>query len=127
MATGIAPTPADRAATALAWELKERQLAMFGSSETLPGRTLTSRGGGAAFRFKTIDPRSSVMRNWDSVVALLLMFTCIVTPFEVAFIRTSPFLSAFFIINRLVDILFTIDVCINFGLMYFGARRLGCP
>ena len=49
-----------------------------------------------------IDPRTSTfMSVWDSVTGMALIFTALVTPFEVAFLEaaTSP-LEPLFIVNR---------------------------
>ena len=49
-----------------------------------------------------IDPRTSTfMSIWDSVTGMALIFTALVTPFEVAFLEaaTSP-LEPLFIVNR---------------------------
>ena len=42
----------------------------------------------------------------------MLVFTATVTPFEVAFLKES--LNGMFVINRLVDLSFTIDMALNF-------------
>ena len=52
------------------------------------------------------------MRKWDVVMLTLLLFTALVTPYEVAFMTTS--LNFLFILNRLVDVLFLKDLCMNF-------------
>ena len=51
-----------------------------------------------------INPESTGMNLWDIVTALALIFTALVTPFEVGFLpsATSP-LEALFVINRLLD------------------------
>ena len=50
-------------------------------------------------------PRSSPwMKNWDLLMAILLLFTASVTPFEVAFLETE--VNFLFFLNRLVDMLF---------------------
>lgn len=38
-----------------------------------------------------LDPRSKRMKQWDSVIVLALVYTAMVTPYEVAFIDTKPF------------------------------------
>lgn len=37
-----------------------------------------------------LDPRSKRMKQWDGVIALALVYTATVTPYEVAFIDTKP-------------------------------------
>ena len=50
------------------------------------------------------------------VKALLLLFTALFTPFEIAFLETE--LDAFFFINRIVDVGFAIDILVNFNLAF---------
>jgi hypothetical protein len=58
-----------------------------------------------------LDPHATGMQIWDAVTAFALIFTAIVTPLEVAFFP-APFCAdeAMFIINRLVDSMFLIDM-----------------
>eukprot|EP00753_Platysulcus_tardus_P004747 PLAT12659.1.p1 GENE.PLAT12659.1~~PLAT12659.1.p1 ORF type:complete len:850 (-),score=394.01 PLAT12659.1:54-2603(-) len=65
-----------------------------------------------------IDPRSPAMRNWDVVMLVLLMFTATVTPYETALLPTRW--DALFWINRLVDVCFLVDICLNFFTAYPG-------
>ena len=60
-----------------------------------------------------IDPRSKFARKWDQIIAVLLLFTAIVTPYEVAFISTQY--NALFYINRVVDFLFLVDIVFAFS------------
>ena len=74
-----------------------------------------------------LDPRSRRMRNWDALVALALVYTATVTPYEVAFLDTKPGpkvdtnLSAFpiYVFNVLIDVIFFTDMCFNFNLIYY--------
>lgn len=66
-----------------------------------------------------IMPTTKFMKNWDILMITLLMFTAVVTPFEVGFLQvhwTEPL----FWVNRLVDFGFICDMCINFFLAYFS-------
>ena len=66
-----------------------------------------------------IDPRASqFMRNWDLVMAFALLFTAVVTPVEVAFLDEGRYITPLWIINRVVDTCFTVDVVITFNLAY---------
>ena len=60
-----------------------------------------------------ISPRTWYMRRWDLVLLLLLLFTALVTPVEVAFLTTVLF-NVLFWINRSVDALFVLDIILNF-------------
>ena len=65
-----------------------------------------------------IDPRhSKFIGYWDSTTSVALVYTALVTPAEVALAEAarSP-LEALFLINRLLDLIFTVDMVINFRL-----------
>ena len=74
--------------------------------------------------FMLIDPRySKFAQNWDICTMMALIFTAIITPFEVAFLSSpvnwdAAWVSPLFLINRLVDIIFTIDLVLQFFLIY---------
>lgn len=64
-------------------------------------------------------PASRVMSAWDGLTATALIFTATVTPFEVAFLETAESTNdALFVINRLLDVIFTLDMLAQFFLMY---------
>ena len=60
-----------------------------------------------------ISPRTWYMRKWDLVTLILLLFTAVVTPVEVAFLETRLW-SILFWVNRSVDALFVFDIFLNF-------------
>lgn len=69
-----------------------------------------------------IDPRSSKFIGfWDTLAAIALLFVAIVTPFEVALL--DPHLDALFIVNRVVDLVFIVDLAVQFSLMYETASE----
>jgi hypothetical protein len=51
---------------------------------------------------RSLSPLDPDMRRWDLVTVLLLGFTAVVTPFEIAFLDTS--VDGLFVVNRLVDL-----------------------
>ena len=74
-----------------------------------------------------IDPRNSKhLASWDAFVGLLLCYTALVTPFEVAFLPVPTVVNGRFIVNRIVDIAFVVDmtlqVCVALALCTHGAR-----
>jgi len=77
-----------------------------------------------------IDPRKSRwMAIWDMAGTLALLYTALVTPFEVAFLEapdtwTMARSDVLFLINRLVDAIFIIDMFVNFVLMYQEADAI---
>uniref|UniRef100_A0A061SEQ6 Voltage-gated ion channel superfamily n=1 Tax=Tetraselmis sp. GSL018 TaxID=582737 RepID=A0A061SEQ6_9CHLO len=68
-----------------------------------------------------LDPRKKGMQHWDLLIAVLLIFTAVVTPYEVAFLQMNSPLDALFIINRIVDFSFIVDMIIQFNLIYHDA------
>jgi hypothetical protein len=56
--------------------------------------------------------------RWDSFMCLLLLFLAFFTPFEVAFLNPHVF-SMPFMINRFADLIFIIDIYLNF--------HIACP
>eukprot|EP00873_Tetraselmis_striata_P012096 jgi/Tetstr1/432360/TSEL_021757.t1 len=69
-----------------------------------------------------LDPRKVFMQRWDVLIAVLLLFTAVVTPYEVAFIENNSFVDPLFIINRIVDVLFFIDMVLQFNLMFLDTK-----
>ena len=86
-------------------------------------------------RWWVIDPRvSGWFGAWDGMCVLALLFVALVTPFEVAFLDSPKsahdvidrFHSVgwLFCVNRVVDIIFTIDLVLQFRLMYTDANSI---
>jgi hypothetical protein len=67
---------------------------------------------------RSLSPLEPAMRRWDVVTVLLLVFTAVVTPFEIAFLTSS--VDGLFFVNRFVDIGFLSDMFINFRLAYLS-------
>jgi len=68
-----------------------------------------------------IDPRTSKRLGfWDAVTSIALVFTAIVTPMEVGFLRMPDdrWVDPLFLINRIVDLIFVTDMTLQFFLMY---------
>jgi hypothetical protein len=70
-----------------------------------------------------IDPRvNKRIAYWDGLTMVALVFTALVTPFEVSFVEPPPVAerwgSSLFLINRLVDLVFIADIALQFCLGY---------
>eukprot|EP00937_MAST-01D_sp_MAST-1D-sp2_P003836 g3836.t1 len=67
-----------------------------------------------------LDPGSDMMRRWDATIVLALLFTAIVTPYEVSVMKaiSYPQVDALFVVNRFVDIIFVVDIVLKFFTMY---------
>lgn len=66
-----------------------------------------------------IDPRTSrLMGYWDALTSLALLYTALLTPAEVALLdpALSP-LEPLFLVNRTIDVIFLIDICLQFVLI----------
>ena len=58
-----------------------------------------------------LDPQSIQVQMWDALPAIALIFTAIVTPLEVAFLPAPTCAhEGLFIVNRLVDGIFVVDM-----------------
>ncbi|KAK3238420.1 hypothetical protein CYMTET_51567 [Cymbomonas tetramitiformis] len=70
-----------------------------------------------------LDPRHTTSRRWDKLLLVCMAWTCVVTPYEVAFLskqngaRYKPTIIFFF--NRLLDIVFTLDIVLNLFTGYY--------
>ena len=69
-----------------------------------------------------LHPYGWFMLRWDFVTTVALLFTAIVTPFEVGFMDSPETPDTLFVLNRIVDVVFIFDMVIQFFLMY---RRSG--
>jgi hypothetical protein len=61
------------------------------------------------------DPRSAMMARWDMVTSLAMLFTATITPFEIG-LGVTPRFGAFFLVNQVVNVVFLLDVVLQFFL-----------
>jgi len=70
---------------------------------------------------------SSKMLVWDLVTTLALAYTALITPLEIAFFSSSvsatPGVDAWWALNRVVDITFICDMCLQFFIMVRGHHK----
>ena len=85
-------------------------------------RTLTEKDlRKAAHRNRwLIDPRKSTFIGyWDMITGVALIYTALVTPWEVAFAEPpTTALEAMFVFNRFIDCIFIVDMALQFQLIY---------
>jgi len=61
-----------------------------------------------------IDPRTSkFMPVWDIIIFVALAFTATVTPMEVTFIDEGPCITGLFVVNRVLDVIFLLDIAVQ--------------
>lgn len=66
-----------------------------------------------------LDPKNPALAKWDLIGGLLLVYTALVCPFEVAFLEVPDnAANARFVINRCIDVFFAIDMVIQLFIMY---------
>eukprot|EP00931_Biecheleriopsis_adriatica_P107498 TRINITY_DN8183_c0_g1_i5.p1 TRINITY_DN8183_c0_g1~~TRINITY_DN8183_c0_g1_i5.p1 ORF type:complete len:944 (+),score=150.79 TRINITY_DN8183_c0_g1_i5:57-2888(+) len=75
-------------------------------------------------RVYVIDPQSNYMKMWDIIVVLCLIFTALVTPYEIAFLKPGDSM-AVTVLNRLVDITFVKDMIMQFFMKVERNTRQG--
>jgi hypothetical protein len=66
------------------------------------------------------DSRSTA--RWQGVMAFLMFYTALVTPYEVAFLSTK--LDGLFFVNRIIDLGFFLDIAFNFHAAYIDSHGL---
>lgn len=71
---------------------------------------------------KVINPFSDAMGRWDQIIMTVLVWTALVTPFEVSFME--PDYNYMFVLNRLIDAVFLSDMVITFLLDPCNDERL---
>jgi len=76
-----------------------------------------SRLGVRSLEFYVIDPRHSFQRRWDVLTIFLLFAVALRVPYEVVFLTER--VDGMFWVNRLVDVIFLVDIVLNFFLAYF--------
>ena len=103
-------------------ELERRRRPTCFCLTSLADRSLTSTKTKPEAMKWMLDPSSEFIIKWDKLMVVLLLFVSFVTPFEVAFLPTKP--DALFVINRIVDLGFIIDMVFQFFLPYFDADDL---
>jgi CRP-like cAMP-binding protein len=70
-----------------------------------------------------LSPNDERVKKWDLFMIFLLSYVSIVTPFEVAFLQTK--IDFLFVINRIVDIGFLLDMRLQFMLpLYIHSENL---
>jgi len=72
-----------------------------------------------ADRVWVIDPRESKLLSlWDSITTTALIYTALVTPYEVGFLSASTSVDFWFVINRVLDVIFILDMALQFCVVY---------
>ena len=65
-----------------------------------------------------LDPSHKIMQRWDLVMVVALGFTASITPVEVGFLQEGEYITTLWMVNRIVDICFVLDMVFSFNLAY---------
>ena len=61
---------------------------------------------------------------WDAVTAVALLYTAVMTPYEVGFMQPAEnWYDPIFLINRLLDVIFIVDMAVSSLLMCESSHR----
>ena len=64
------------------------------------------------------DPSLGFRLRWDMALAIIIIYSCLVGPYRMAF--KVPALEGWFVFELLCDALFLVDICLNFNTAYFN-------
>ena len=64
---------------------------------------------------------------WDLIAAGALLYTAVLSPFQAGFLETAQAGSPWFVMDRCVDAVFLVDMCLQFFLAYQTVDSLGSP
>lgn len=64
-----------------------------------------------------IYPNNELKSNWDTLITLVLIFTCMVTPYRIAFVDEDDTLWT--VLNYSIDGLFVVDMILCFLTAYY--------
>ena len=59
-----------------------------------------------------IYPNNSIKGNWDMLLTIILVFTCMVTPYRIAFVEYDD--EVWTILNTTIDLMFAVDMVLCF-------------
>ena len=62
-------------------------------------------------------PEDNCLANWNIVMTIILLVTCLVTPWKIAFSAEADFVWE--VINTIIDIFFGIDMLVIFNSAFY--------
>lgn len=100
-----------------------RRIYLFGTSKKLKFTIEEER----KMRCYIILPTSRIRMVWNLIVFFLLMYTATLVPYRTIFIEDEDSSSPFFYFDMFVDVLYFIDLILNFLMAYEDAdKKLEC-
>lgn len=83
----------------------------FGTIVDVKKEATKEGASGAKGRFVIEPGKSRRLQRWDIFIAAVLIYVALVTPFEVAFLKTK--LNWMFYVNRFIDLSFIVDMTVQ--------------
>lgn len=115
--------------------MRSRAISVIPSSSTLPSNVRSMLKSKAVSNMahkirqvrrasrarRVIDPRTSrTLPIWDATVTVALLYTALITPYEVSFLRNDSTPDMHFWMNTVLTLVFAIDLVLQFFLMYYA-------
>lgn len=107
----VSPAKADKDKPMTAEEMVEATEARLAAMENEHKCFLNREQEGAIF-----------LEYWDTYILVLLVFTAVVTPYQVAYLE--PAFNALFYFDRLIDFSFLVDMVLQFFLVFYDDERM---
>ena len=105
LASAVAPSGSRRKS--------RRKLSMSETIKTLKARGINVVHSDQTPEWYMIDARTSVhIAKWDFTLVLALLLVAILTPFEVAFMPPPQAIDWLFVMNRVLDVIFAVDMVV---------------
>ena len=71
-----------------------------------------------------IFPDDFLKSIWDIIIAFLMLYTCIITPYRVAFLSDEDEFLYWIILETTIDVFFSVDIILNFFVAFFDAEEI---
>lgn len=66
-----------------------------------------------------ISPDNQIKCNWDLFITFVLLFSCAVTPYRLAFVDPEDESFDWFITNTVIDVMFLLDIILTFFTAFY--------
>ena len=97
-------------------------------SRALPQPRSPPRRPRTRLTWRSLAPALPSVSKWDAITAIALLITALFTPFEIAFLGAAQrWWDGVFILNRIVDVIFTADIGVQFFLMQCVSDKCAPP
>ena len=111
--TGLSGSASAAAPCAAPRKARRRKESMSQTMKTLKSRGINIVHSDQTPEWYMIDARTSVhIAKWDLTLVIALLLVAILTPFEVAFLPPPQAVDWLFVMNRVLDVIFAVDMVV---------------